>query len=100
MAFSSKLVMTRKIMSLYERMKADVPRAVRSQYAIQAIDALFDRPIFQTSDFAARVGVSKSTAERILRRLKEIDIVHDLRTRRGRRAAVMVFTELVQIVEE
>ena len=54
----SNSLKTRKIMSLYERMKADVPRAVRSQYAIQAIDALFDRPIFQTSDFAARVGVS------------------------------------------
>ena len=71
-----------------------------SQYFIQAIDALFESPIFQTSDFAARVGVSKSTAERILRQLKETGTVHDLRPRRGRRAAVMVFAELVQIVEE
>jgi Fic family protein len=80
--------------------KEYIPQATHSQYAIQAIDALFDRPMFQTSDFAARVGVSKSTADRILRKLKETGIVHELRPRRGRRAAVMVFTELVQIVEE
>lgn len=91
---------TRKIISLYERMKEYVPQATHSHYAIQAIDALFDRPIFQASDFAARAGVSKSTAERILRRLQETDIVHVLRPRRGRRAAVMAFTELVQIVED
>jgi Fic family protein len=96
----SNSLKTRKIMLLYERMKEYIPQATRSQYAIQAIDALFDRPIFQTSDFAARVGVSKSTADRILRKLKETGIVHELRPRRGRRAAVMVFRELVQIVEE
>jgi Fic family protein len=96
----SNSLKTRKIMLLYERMKEYIPQATRSQYAIQAIDALFDRPIFQTSDFAARAGVSKSTADRILRKLKETGIVHELRPRRGRRAAVMVFRELVQIVEE
>jgi Fic family protein len=96
----SNFLKTRKIMLLHERMKEYIPQATHSQYAIHAIDALFDRPIFQTSDFAARVGVSKSTADRILRKLKETGIVHELRPRRGRRAAVMVFTELVQIVEE
>ena len=34
------------ILSLYERMKVEVPQAIRSQYVVQAIDALFDRPIF------------------------------------------------------
>jgi len=96
----SNLVKTQRIMALYERMKTEVPKATRSQYAIQAIDALFDRPVFQTSDFAARVGVSKSTAERILRQLREAGIVHALRPQLGRRAAVVVLTELVQIVEE
>ncbi len=47
----TNLLKTQKIMALYERMKVDVPRITRSQYAIQAIDALFDRPIFQTADF-------------------------------------------------
>ncbi len=96
----SNLVKTQRIMALYERMKTEVPRITRSQYAIQAIDALFDRPVFQTSDFADRVGVSKSTAERILRQLKEADIVQALRPQLGRRAAVVVFAELVQIAAE
>ena len=60
-------------------MKVDVPRITRSQYAIQTIDALFDRPIFQTADFVSRSGIPKNTAWRILNRLRESDIVHELR---------------------
>jgi Fic family protein len=96
----SNTLKTRKIMSLYERMKVDVPKVIRSQHAIQAIDALFDRPIFQTADFVTRSGIPRNTALRILRQLKEINVVHDLRPKRGRRGAIMVFAELLQIAEE
>ena len=96
----SNALKTRKIMSLYDRMKADVPKAIRSQYTIQAIDALFDRPIFQSRGFANRSGIPKDSALRILNNLKQNDIVRDLRPKRGRRGAIMIFSELVQITEE
>lgn len=96
----SNILKTRKIMALYDRIRVEVPGVIRSQYAVQAIDALFDRPIFQTADFATRAGISRPTALRILKQLKGIDIVHDLRPPRGRRGAVMVFSELLRIAEE
>ncbi|MFC2038025.1 Fic family protein [Chloroflexota bacterium] len=96
----SNLIKTHRIIALYERMKAEVPKATRSQYAIQALDALFDRPIFQSADFVTRSGIPKDSTLRILRQLKEIGIVRDMRPQRGRRGAVMIFAELLQIVEE
>ena len=90
---------TRKIIALYDRLKAEVPEIIRSQYVMQAIDALFDRPIFQTSDFAGRSGISRDSAFRILNALKQNGIVHELRPKRGRRGAILAFSELLEITE-
>ena len=91
---------TQNMLALYARMKADVPTISRSQYVVQAIDVLFDRPIFRGADFAQRSGIPLRSAVRILNTLKESGIVRDLRPKRGRRGAVMVFPELLQITEE
>jgi Fic family protein len=96
----SNSVKTRKIMALYEQMKAEIPEILRSRYSVQVIDALFDRPVFQATDFSSRSGISRATALRILKRLKENRIVGELRPQQGRRAAVMVFAELLRIAEE
>lgn len=91
---------TGAILALYQRMKAEVPEATRSQYAIQAIDALFDRPIFTSTDFIARSKIPKDSAHRILRALKDNGFVKDLRPQRGRRAAVLIFPDLIEITEK
>ncbi len=91
---------TRKILDLYDRMKQKVPDIIRSQYAIQAIDALFDRPIFRISGFAARSDIPEASARRILNALKENGSIRDLRAGKGRRAAIFVFPELIAITEE
>lgn len=90
---------TQGILSLYERMKQDVPRVTRSQYAIRAIDTLFDRPVFRSTDFVQRSGIPKDSALRILGELKKNGLISDLRPGGGRRAAVMIFPELMQITE-
>jgi Fic family protein len=91
---------TRKILDLYERMKQRIPEIVRSQYVIQAIDALFDRPIFHSGDFIARSKVPRDSALRILKDLKKNGLLRDIRPASGRQAAVVVFYELIDIVEE
>jgi Fic family protein len=96
----SNLAKTQRIMALYEQMKAEIPELLRSRYSVQVIDALFDRPVFQATDFSSRSGIPRATALRILNRLKENHIVGELRPQQGRRAAVMVFAELLQIAEE
>jgi Fic family protein len=90
---------TGAILVLYQRMKAEVPEATRSQYAIQAIDALFDRPIFTSADFITRSKIPKDSAHRILKALKDSGVIKDLRPKRGRRAGVLIFPELIGITE-
>jgi Fic family protein len=91
---------TRAILELYDRMKRQVPRAIHSQYVVQAIDTLFDRPIFRSTDFVRRSAIPRDSALRILRELRKSGIVTDLRPGRGRTASIMVFRELLEITQE
>jgi len=90
---------TREILALHERMKAELPTVVRSQYAIHAVDALFDRPIFRIGDFIQRSGIPAASARRILNALREKGRLRDLRPGKGRRAAILIFPELMNITE-
>lgn len=73
---------------------------MRSQYVIQAIDALFDRPIFHSGDFIDRSKIPRDSALRILKDLKKNDLIKDIRPSSGRQAAVVIFYELIDIVKE
>lgn len=89
----------RAILDLYEEMKRRVPEITRSQYAIQAIDALFASPVFQSADFVRRSRIPKDSAYRVLSELKQAGIVQDIREGRGRRAAIMIFSKVLEITE-
>ncbi len=90
---------TRDILDLYERMKRGIPATVQSKYSIQAIDALFDRPIFQISDFISRSQIPKDSARRIVSVLKDNGVIEEIRSSSGRRAAILIFPELISIAE-
>ncbi len=89
----------RQIMALYEDMKRRVTELTHSQYSIKVLDALFDRPIFQSSDFIQRSQIPKHTAAPILQKLREAGILHPLREASGRPPAVMAFRELLNCAE-
>lgn len=89
----------RSIFNLYERMKREIPEITRSQYATQAIDALFDRPIFRSTDFIERSTIPKATAKRILTVLREKEIIQISGESSGSRATVFNFPELMVITE-
>lgn len=89
----------RKAMSLYNEMKETVRYITRSQYSLTVLDAIFARPIFQTSDFVERTGLAKQTAMPILRLLKEANILTTLRGASGRRPAILAFPNLLNIAE-
>ena len=86
-------------MGLYEAMKSRIQDITHSQYTVQLLDAVFDRPIFETTDFLKRTGIHKPTAMSLLRQLKAANILHELRPGSGRRAAVLCFPELLNIAE-
>jgi len=91
---------TNAILDLYGQMKRKVPEITRSQYAIQAIDSLFDRPIFQVSDFTKRSEIPKDSARRIINALRSDDVIKELRPGKGRRAATLIFQALIDITRE
>ncbi len=87
------------ILALYEEMKRRVPEMTRSQYAIRALDWIFARPIFRTSDFVVSAGIPAPTAKRFLGVLQSGDVLRVLAAGSGRRAAVLVFPALLNIAE-
>ncbi|MGR2928869.1 Fic family protein [Acidithiobacillus ferriphilus] len=87
------------MLALYEQMKGRIAELTRSQHAIAVLDALFDRPIFQSADFVLRSGIPKQSAAPFLRVLRETGILRVIREASGRRAAVLAFPELLNCAE-
>jgi len=87
------------ILALYEDMKRRIPEMTRSQYAIRALDWIFERPIFKSSDFVELAGIPDPTARRFLGVLQTGAVLRVLAPGSGRRAAVLAFPALLNIAE-
>lgn len=87
------------ILDLYERMKRQVADLTRSQYSIHALDWIFERPVFKSSDFVASAGIPDATAKRILAVLRDANILRVMLEGSGRRAATLCFPTLLNIAE-
>lgn len=88
-----------EILGLYEASKPRVRALTRSQYAIQALDWLFERPIFKRSDFVNGAGIPAPTAKRIIGVLTKEGMLKPLSAGRGRRASILAFRELLNVAE-
>jgi Fic family protein len=88
------------ILDLYNEMKLEITKATRSQFSIHTLDAIFDRPIFSTTDFIQHSGVPKPTALRILKVLQKEKVILSIREGSGRRAALLMFARLLELVEK
>lgn len=95
----SNIEKVNRIRSLYEQMKTKVQETTHSQFTIQVLDQIFKRPTFKTSDFVRETGIQKATAMAILRQLKEVGILTELRPASGRRPAILVFSSLLNTAE-
>jgi Fic family protein len=87
------------IMGLYDEMKSQIHEITHSQYVVHLLDAIFFRPIFETTDFIKRTGIRKKTAMALLKQLRDSHILTTLRDGSGRRAAVLCFPRLIHITE-
>ena len=87
------------ILALYHERKDWVAEKTHSQYGVRALDWIFGRPIFLTTDFVDGAGIPKPTSSRILRVLREGDMLRTVREASGRRAAILAFPELLDIAE-
>ena len=87
------------IVTLYQEKKDWIAEITRSQYAVRALDWIFGHPIFQASDFAQAVDIPRATSKRILRVIREAGLLRELQPSSERRAAVLAFSELLNIAE-
>lgn len=85
------------ILQLYEMMKEKMISITHSQYSIKALDNLFDMPVFSSTDFIKNSNIPKASAKRILNRLEESDIIDLLAEGAGRRPALYIFKQLIDI---
>ena len=87
------------IFSLYQEKKSWIAAETRSQFAVQALDWIFQTPIFMSSHFRDSAGIPAPTATRILRVCREGKMLKELRAGAGRRAAILCFPALLNIAE-
>lgn len=95
-------VNTRKaqeILALHQQKRDWVVEITHSQYAVRALDWIFQRPIFKTTDFIASSQIPGPTARTIIRALRDNGMLRELVPASGRAPAVFLFHELLNIAE-
>ncbi len=90
---------TRQILELFATMKDKVRSITHSQYSHDALNAIFDRPIFASPDFAKRSKIPKPTANKILGQFLKSGILKCLQKGEGRRPSILAFPPLLNIIE-
>ncbi len=89
---------TDRIGALYDEMAAAFRATLRSQWAPVALDYVFTRPVFRNSAFTASSGIPPQTAHRISRLLTERNFLTQVEPASGRRASLLAFQPLLEIV--
>lgn len=90
----------RRILALYERLKARTIELTHSQYAVPLLDRLFVQPIFASNDlFHDPKMPTKPVVTQLLQRLTDAGVLKQLREARGRRAQMLALVELVNLCE-
>jgi cell filamentation protein, protein adenylyltransferase len=92
------MTITDTIGALYDSMATEFRERLRSQWAPVALDYVFTRPVFRNSAFTASSGIPTQTAHRISRTLIDSGLLTQVEPASGRRAALLAFQPLLEIV--
>ncbi len=87
------------VLALYGKMKTQIAEVSHSQFSIHALDWIFETPIFNSSGFTRTSGIPKATATRILRVLKEENVLEVWSEGRGSKPAVYAYVDLLNMAE-
>ena len=89
-----------RILTLYNELKPKFIDATHSQYAVLALDAVFVKPIINSTDFTSRTGiVNRVTANAILQTLLKLDLIQIFMAGAGRRPHIYMLRDLLNIAE-
>ncbi len=86
-----------EILALYGARKDWIANVTRSQYAVRALDWIFARPIFKTTDFVATAGIPPG--DRYPHPSRRARRRNASGASPARRPAVLAFPELLNIAE-
>jgi Fic family protein len=89
----------RAILELYNSVKKKMMEAMRSQYAMNAVDFIFRNPIFPSTLFTKYSGIPKPTATRLLNVMRKAGLLNTITEGKGRREGFYAFRELLNIAE-
>jgi Fic family protein len=89
----------RSIIDLHQRKRDWVVDITHSQYAVRALDWIFQRPIFSIPDFIRSAQIPGPTARTIVRALRDNGMLQEIIPASGRTPAILVFSELLNIAE-
>ena len=87
-----------EIIRLYKKLLVDVTEMTKSKLGAQAVEFLFCRPVFASKDFLSDLNVPRPTSLRLLGVFRKNDIVVNLREKSGRKHAIYVFPQLMDII--
>ncbi len=88
-----------KIVALYEETKRDIHEATHSQYAMLALDFIFNKPIFTAPELCRYADFGRPTGNGIVNKLCESGVITTVQESAGRRPAIFAFSELLHIAE-
>lgn len=90
----------RQIIDLYQHTKQRAIELTHSQYAVPLLDRIFEQPIFQPGHLEGIKGLpSRPMTGTLLNKLRDAGILNVMREGSGRRAQILVFSELVDLCE-
>lgn len=92
------IAITDRIHDLYNEMQIRFRELLNSQWAPLAVEYVFAKPVFRNSAFTSSSGIPNQTAHRISRMLIDDGVLAVVEPASGRRAALLSFQPLLEIV--
>jgi Fic family protein len=89
---------TDKITNLYGEMQEQFRSVLRSRWAQLALDYIFAKPVFRNAAFTSASGIPNQTAHRMNKQLIDSGLLTIIEPASGRRAALLAFTPLLEVV--
>lgn len=88
-----------EIINLHRDMEQKIPDITHSQYSSHILRAIFSNPIFSSRQFVSISKIPKTTANGLLKKLEESEILVVLQPGQGRRPAYYGFPKLMDITD-
>jgi Fic family protein len=89
---------TDKITNLYNEMQERFRSVLRSRWASVALDYIFAKPVFRNAAFTSASGIPNQTAHRMNKQLIDSGLLTTIEPASGRRAALLAFMPLLEVV--